>query len=199
MSEKRRKVPIPLYLFSLVVLAAGAVAAAYVLYIYTPDSKNSQHNVSALPVTASGSARPGERIIHTFSTKELNKSALGKMEAEDEIEAAHDEESEKAFHGSIWVLNVISTREPEKAKYIHEMLINSPYKVYTYKVEAQGNSWYRVRVGFFKTHLEAKKACDVLTKHFQTPEAWIVTAGPLEIDQYYIDTAPNQNNQITNQ
>jgi len=152
-----------------------------------------------VPVTATGPAKPGERIIHTFSTKELIKSALGKMEAEDEIEALHDEESEKAFPGSIWVLNVISTREPEKAKYIQDMLIKSPYKVYTYKVEAQGNSWYRVRVGFFKTHLEAKKACDFLTEHFQTPEAWIVTAGPLEIDQYYKDAAPNQNNQVTSQ
>ena len=87
-------------------------------------------------------------------------------------------------------MNIISTRKPEKAKRIHDILVKSPYRVYTYKVEAQGSSWYRVRVGFFQTYAEAKTAGEFIARHFQMPEAWIVTAGPLEMNQYYRVVSP---------
>jgi cell division septation protein DedD len=198
MTEKR-KIPFPLYIVFLLVLAAGAIAAAYMLYLYTPDSKNAQRNAAARPVTGSGPAKAGKRIIHAFQPEELIKPASEKTAREEKIETADDAEFEQELSGSTWVLNIISTREPEKAKRIHDILAKSPYRVYTYKVEAQGSSWYRVRVGFFQTYSEAKTACEFIARHFQMPEAWIVTAGPLEMDQYYHDASPDQDGQRTAQ
>jgi len=196
---KKRKIPLPLFLIFLLVLAAGALAAAYSLYLYTPDSDYSRQTAVARPVTGSGSAKAGKPIVHAFEQEELVKLTLKKNEQEEIIEASGDAESEKELPGSAWVLNIISTREKEKAERIHNILTKSPYRVYTYKVEAQGSRWYRVRVGFFDTYAEAKTASEFIVRHFQMPEAWIVTAGPLEMDQYYNQASLDRNSHIPDQ
>lgn len=184
MADRKRKIPLLIYLVFLLALAASALAAAYRLYLYSPTSRNNQINVAARPVLDSGTAGAGNRINHFFNPEELTKKIPNRSKQGERLPPAESTDLKAILPGSIWVLNIISTRNPEKARNIHELLAKSPYRIYTYKVEAQGSTWYRVRVGFFQSYAEAKKASEFLTKQFQMPEAWIVTAGPLELEQY---------------
>ena len=184
MSDGKRKIPLLIYLVFLLALAAGAMAAAYRLYLYSPTSRNNQINVAARPVLDSGTAGAGNRINYSFNPEELTREIPDRSIQGERLQPTGSTDPKYALPGSTWVLNVISSRDPEKARNIHELLAKSPYRIYTYKVEAQGNTWYRVRVGFFQSYSEAKKASEFLTKQFRMPEAWIVTAGPLELEQY---------------
>ncbi len=186
MADGKRKIPLLIYLVFLLALAAGALAAAYRLYLYSPTSRNNQINVVARPVLEPGTAGADNRIIHSFNPEELTREIPDRSKQGERLQPTGSTDPKKdVLSGSTWVLNVISTRDPEKARNIHELLARSPYRIYTYKIEAQGNTWYRVRVGFFQSYSEAKKASEFLIKQFQMPEAWIVTAGPLELEQYY--------------
>lgn len=184
MADRKRKIPLLIYLVFLLALAAGAIAAVYRLYLYSPTSRNNQINVAARPVLDSGTAGAGNRINHFFNPEELTRKIPDRSKQGERLPPAESTDLKAILTGSTWVLNIISTRNPEKARNIHELLAKSPYRIYTYKVEAQGSTWYRVRVGFFQSYAEAKKASEFLTKQFQMPEAWIVTAGPLELEQY---------------
>ena len=184
MADRKRKIPLLIYLVFLLALATGALAAAYRLYLYSPTSSNNQINVAARPVLDSGTAGAGSRINHSFNPEELTREIPDRSKQGERLPPTESTDPKDIRPGSTWVLNVISTRDPEKARNIHELLAKSPYRIYTYKVEAQGSAWYRVRVGFFQSYSEAKKASEFLIKQFQMPEAWIVTAGPLELEQY---------------
>jgi len=65
-----------------------------------------------------------------------------------------------------------------------ELLRETRYTVYTYKVEDEEESWYRVRVGFFPTHQEAEDAAALLVEKFQMPRAWILKPTPMETARY---------------
>lgn len=184
MADGKRKIPLLIYLVFLLALAAGAIASAYRLYLYSPTSRNYQIKVAARPVLNSGTAGADNRINHFFNPEELTRKIPDRSKQGARLPPAESTDLKAILSGSTWVLNIISTRNPEKARNIHELLAKSPYRIYTYKVEAQGSTWYRVRVGFFQSYVEAKKASEFLTKQFQMPEAWIVTAGPLELEQY---------------
>ncbi len=182
MADHKRKIPLLIYLVFLLALAAGAFAAAYRLYFYSPTSENSQINVAARPVLRPGTAGAGNRIYHSFNPEELTREIPVRYKQGEMPQPTESLDPKNILPGPNWVLNVLSTRDPEKARNIHELLAQSPYRIYTYKVETQGNTWYRVRVGFFQSFSEAKKASEFLMKQFRMPEAWIVTAGPLELE-----------------
>jgi cell division septation protein DedD len=87
--------------------------------------------------------------------------------------------------GKFWVINAMSTQEPEKAARTIASLQKTPHMVYQYEAEVKGQKWLRVRVGFFKDREEAERTGLQLAKEFDLPEPWIVTPGPLELAQYY--------------
>ncbi len=184
MVDRKRKIPLLIYLVFLLALATSAIAAAYRLYLYAPTSGNIQINVAARPVLGPGTAGAGNRINHSFNPEELSREIQDRSEKSERLQPTESTDPKNNISGSNWVLNIISTKDPEKARNIQELLTESPYRIYTYKVEAQDSAWYRVRVGFFQSYSEAKKASEFLIKQFRMPEAWIVTAGPLELEQY---------------
>ncbi len=73
MADRKRKIPLLIYLVFLLALAASALTAAYRLYLYSPTPGNNQIDVVARPVLDSGTAGAGNRINHSFNPEELTR------------------------------------------------------------------------------------------------------------------------------
>jgi len=106
-------------------------------------------------------------------------------DSEPEAKPSPGPESGERSPAPVWVLNVISTEMPEKARRFVEILQKTSYRVYSYRVEGEKASWYRVRVGFFSTRQEAEAAAAFLVKEYQMPQAWILTPAPMEVARYF--------------
>ncbi|MEW5721850.1 MAG: SPOR domain-containing protein [Thermodesulfobacteriota bacterium] len=84
----------------------------------------------------------------------------------------------------VYVVNVLSTQEPEKASTVLDKLSKAGYKVYQYETEVNGRKWLRVRLGFFASKDEAEKVGRKLAAEHNLPEPWIVTPGPQELARF---------------
>jgi len=206
MKHSKRKISNAGYLIALLVLAAAAAAAAYYLYFYIPPLEpGPQDEILARPVTErEKTAQP--QIKYAFKPDELKKRLISEIvvpktttELRPEAKtvtptpvskqarkekASADTSNVKGDSGQVWALNVISTEDPQKARQFVELLRETRYTVYTYKVEDEKESWYRVRVGFFPTHQEAEDAAALLVEKFQMPRAWILKPTPMETARY---------------
>jgi len=86
---------------------------------------------------------------------------------------------------TVWVINVLSTLDEDRALRLMDALMKMPYHVYSYQKEIKGQNWYRIRVGFFDSRAEAERVGLELARKHQLPPPWIVKPGPSEIHRYY--------------
>jgi len=175
-----------------------ASAGFRIQYTFTPDELKRRlisEIVVPKPVSKARSPaiKPSTPPLSTRTeTKIEEKSVASKAtdlakipSSEPEGKTASRGEAGKIISSSVWVLNVISTEDPQKALRFVDMLQKTPYHVYTYKVEGKNESWYRVRVGFFFTFKEAEAAAALLVEKYQMPRAWILTPDPMEVAKYF--------------
>ena len=87
--------------------------------------------------------------------------------------------------GPVWVINVLSTQDGDKALDTLNSLINLPYQVYSYQKKIKGRNWYRIRVGFFFSRKEAERVGRQLTREHGLPPPWIVKPSHSEAVKYY--------------
>jgi tetratricopeptide (TPR) repeat protein len=91
----------------------------------------------------------------------------------------HAKESEKAVYMDYpYAINLQSTIGPLDRKSIPNLLLFKDYRLYTTLVTLNGQSWTRLRLGFFKTKQNALVVHKKLVKHF--PEAWVTIVGEQE-------------------
>ena len=167
-----------------------------ITYTFTPDElKRRLISEIVVPHTVSNSYKPEIRPDKSFD--KLGEKAEGKplkMAMTKSTESpslgpggkvSNSAESNASLLKPVWVLNVISTEDSQKAHHFVELLRETPYRVYTYKVEGEKSSWYRVRVGFFSTFQEAEAAAALLVKKYQMPRAWILNPDPMEVKKYH--------------
>ena len=85
---------------------------------------------------------------------------------------------EKAASAVLYAINIASYPEPfEKSKLPRDKSLKK-YRLYTIKVRSKGKDWRALRVGFFNTEAEAKKALSTLSKKYKG--AWIIKASASE-------------------
>ena len=81
-------------------------------------------------------------------------------------------ESEKAVYVDYpYAINLQSTRDPLDKKSIPNLSLFKNHRLYTTTVKLNGQTWTRLRLGFFKTKQNALDAHKKLVKYF--PEAWV--------------------------
>jgi len=85
----------------------------------------------------------------------------------------------------VWVINVLSTLDEDRALRLMDALMKLPYHVYSYQKEIKGQNWYRIRVGFFDSRAEAERVGVKLARDHHLPPPWIVKPGSTEIHRYY--------------
>lgn len=101
------------------------------------------------------------------------------------VARTYEPKASKPKAGRIWVVNALSTQDPEKARQLLDSFMSLPYRVYAYQTEIRGQNWYRIRVGFFETEEEARVIGEQLSKKYQLPPPWLVRPGKKELDKYY--------------
>jgi len=88
-----------------------------------------------------------------------------------------------------YMINLQSTREPADARIVND-IGSSPGKfVYLSQADVDGESWYRLRLGFYASEDEARVELNAL--HDQFPRAWIGRAEAREVESaadYRIET-----------
>ena len=81
-----------------------------------------------------------------------------------------------------WALNVSSFISDNEALSLKKKLKASGYNAYVSKIEKDGMTWYRVRVGFYRTRAEAKKAGRKIVARFKIDhEPWILKPAKAEL------------------
>jgi hypothetical protein len=83
-----------------------------------------------------------------------------------------------------YVINALSTQDPDKTRELLDALISLPHTVYAYRTKVKGKDWYRIRVGFFPTHGEAERVGLEIAAEHGLPSPWIVKPGPQELKKY---------------
>ncbi|MBI5887127.1 MAG: SPOR domain-containing protein [Deltaproteobacteria bacterium] len=136
-------------------------------------------------------AKPGE-------TKPAVKAAAGpamKETAPKPVEAAKAEtekkpaKSRKALEAQVsskpWAINISSFITGNEAQAFRKKLKASGYKAYVSKFEKDDMTWYRVRVGFYRTQAEAKQAGKKIAAKFKIDhEPWILKPAKAEMAKY---------------
>jgi tetratricopeptide (TPR) repeat protein len=88
-------------------------------------------------------------------------------------------ENEKAVYVDYpYAINLQSTREPLDKKSLPNLTIFKNLRLYTTSVKLNGQTWTRLRLGFFKTKQNALDAHKKLVKYF--PEAWVTIVSEQE-------------------
>jgi septal ring-binding cell division protein DamX len=85
----------------------------------------------------------------------------------------------------IWAINALSTEDNQQARDALNKLMGLPHRVYVYRTEVKGVTYYRIRVGFFKNYEDAAKVGNLLASKYQFPKPWIVMPGPEELAKYH--------------
>ena len=78
-----------------------------------------------------------------------------------------------------FILNLISTREPVSQTVIDSITASDDNRLYVSETSLNGQTWYRLRLGFFASEEEADAALGPLREAF--PRAWIGRADPEEV------------------
>jgi hypothetical protein len=72
-----------------------------------------------------------------------------------------------------YVINLASFSNSTEAKRLRDVLIDRGETAYTMPATVNGVQWYRVRVGFFASSSEAKRAAKPLEKRLEINGAWV--------------------------
>ncbi|HSG65878.1 MAG TPA: tetratricopeptide repeat protein [Gammaproteobacteria bacterium] len=78
-----------------------------------------------------------------------------------------------------YVINLQSTRDPVERAAVTQAAPPPGKRVYVSQTTLTGETWYRLRVGFFESESAARTALEPMAAHF--PRAWIGRAAPAEI------------------
>jgi hypothetical protein len=83
-----------------------------------------------------------------------------------------------------WVVNVLSSRTPEKLLPPALKLMQNGYRVYIMTVEVKGEEWMRLRVGFFEDKSEAAEAGREIISVLNSGKPWIVKIDQRELEEF---------------
>jgi len=79
-----------------------------------------------------------------------------------------------------YVINLQSTREPMERATIDAIETPTARKLYISETSLNGQTWYRLRIGFFESETQARNALETLRAAF--PRAWIGRADSAEVE-----------------
>ena len=78
-----------------------------------------------------------------------------------------------------YIINLVSQREPFPPAAIASLAAASGHKPYVSEAAVDGQTWYRLRIGFFATEQEARATLEPLLQRF--PKAWVGRAEAAEV------------------
>ncbi len=83
-----------------------------------------------------------------------------------------------------WIVQVASVKTPEQAMICKERLMRVGFPAYSIPVKMKGEEWIRVRVGFFSSREEARKAEEEIEKKYMTKGPyWITKVSAKEMEE----------------
>lgn len=122
---------------------------------------------SSLPAAPDGATRPASEAIPAPSTGPPRDRAPLSVRTRAPQTSAD------------YVVNLQSTREPVERAAIAQVVVPSDRRVYVSQTVLNGETWYRLRLGFFASESDARAALEPIGALF--PRAWIGRADPAEI------------------
>jgi len=79
-----------------------------------------------------------------------------------------------------YIVNLVSQREPFAPTVVESLAAAAGSKPYVSEATVDGETWYRLRIGFYRTEQDARAALAPLLAQF--PRAWVGRAEPAEIE-----------------
>ena len=79
-----------------------------------------------------------------------------------------------------YIINLVSQREPFAPATIESLAAASGRKPYVSEASVDGQTWYRLRIGFFGTEQDARATLELLLQRF--PKAWVGRAEAAEVE-----------------
>ncbi len=112
---------------------------------------------------------PGETLAPTTVSPPSGESAVhGPIEA-------------SAAGGAVdYVINLESTPRPADLSSVPELPGSEHYRLYTTQFEKDGQTWHRLRLGFFASERDARQALEAVRALY--PQAWIAKVSPGEAE-----------------
>lgn len=86
--------------------------------------------------------------------------------------------------GKYEVINVVSSTDMEKITPFALALADNSFLVYLTRAEIEGKEWLRLRVGFFNSREEAKKASERIKSVIDISDTWVTTSGEMEFREF---------------
>jgi cell division septation protein DedD len=110
------------------------------------------------------------------------------VEAAPPVTEAPEQAPEQAAprtYDKVWAINALSSQDEDRVNDLLAALRAEGLHVYSYPAQVKGQTWLRVRVGFFESRAKAETVGRRVAKKHELPEPWIVMPGPSELDKYY--------------
>lgn len=124
----------------------------------------------------------GIPILKNFPQKPIQENlALIKVVSSEMAERKTEEMNEKA-----WVANVMSCLSAEELTLPAIRLSREGYKVYIVPTKLKGKQWYRLRIGFYSSYKEAKKASEKIKTMLELNDAWVINIDKDELTEFAV-------------
>lgn len=148
----------------------------------TAPAPAAKSQVAAKP----GETMPAAKAAPAPGIKETAPKPAEAAKAEAEKKPAKPEKALKTrVSTKPWAINISSFITSNEAQAFMKKLKASGYKAYVSKFEKDDMTWYRVRVGFYRTQAEAKQAGKKLAAKFKIDhEPWILKPAKAEMAKY---------------
>lgn len=133
-----------------------------------------------------GETKPAIKAAAVPAMKETAPKPAEAAKAETEKKPVKSRKALKAQVSSKpWAVNISSFITSNEAQAFRKRLKASGYKAYVSKFEKDDMTWYRVRVGFYRTQAEAKQAGKKIADKFKIDhEPWILKPAKAEMAKY---------------
>ena len=82
----------------------------------------------------------------------------------------------RAIGDKVWVVSVLSSTSDKDIVSALIKLIRNGYAAYITRVTVKGKEWMRLRVGFFKSKIDAEKEGKKIMNIMNRPDSWITKA-----------------------
>jgi tetratricopeptide (TPR) repeat protein len=136
--------------------------------VSTLESQAAPPGKASTPSSAAPSAAPAA-AAHTAATIARSPSDRAPLSQRLRAPAANAD----------YIVNLVSQREPFAPTTIESLAAASGHKPYVSEAKVDGQTWYRLRIGFFGTEQEARATLEPLLQQF--PKAWVGRAEAAEV------------------
>jgi hypothetical protein len=125
-----------------------------------------------------------DQLDHLAVSERLPEKALPEGTVLTYVTEAQAKANIERLGDGTWVVNVLSSKRPERIVPAALQLINAGFRVYIVRAEVKGDHWMRLRVGFYEDGTRARAYGEKIAQIITTGKLWVAKVEGTELQEF---------------